>query len=140
MRFYLAARYSRLSEMQKVRLQLQELGHCVTSRWVNGDHQALDNGVTLAASDIAARRFAEEDLEDIHGADAIVAFTERPRSQHSRGGRHVELGYALALDKHILVIGPRENVFCCLPGVISFPDTRTFLRAVTNIRSFFNAS
>ena len=59
-------------------------------------------------------RFASEDLEDIRRADVVICFTEEPRSNNSRGGRHVEFGYALGLGKTIVIVGPRENVFYCI--------------------------
>ena len=36
--------------------------------------------------------------------------------------RDVELSGALAFGKTCIVIGPRENVFHCLPQVIWYPD------------------
>lgn len=63
---------------------------------------------------------------------ALIAFTERPRANlASRGGRHVELGMAIALSKTIVIVGPRENVFCTLPGIVhhdTWPD-RAYWRA-----------
>src|SRR6266567_4784608 len=113
MKIYLAARYSRLPEMQTYRDQLEGAGHKVTSRWVNGDHQVKDTTMSPAE----ACRFAQEDWEDLLVADMVISFTEPSRSGHSRGGRHVEHGIALALRKRVVVVGHRENVFHCLPEV-----------------------
>lgn len=121
MKIYLAARYSRCKELQKYRDQLQSLGHTVVSRWIDGGHEITKEGSTVA--DYQERiRFAQEDKADLESSDCVISFTEEPRKTNIRGGRHVEFGMALALNKRVLVIGHRENVFHCLPQV-EFFDT-----------------
>jgi len=138
MKIYLAARYSRRMELCGYREQLQALGHTVTSRWLNGNHQidtsgkpigetgeALvegDDGSQDARATQLRESFAREDMNDVAAADLLIAFTEPPRSNASRGGRHVELGIALGMGKDVTVIGHRENIFCWLPEVV-FYDT-----------------
>lgn len=138
MRIYLAARYSRREELCGYRTQLQEQGHAVTSRWLNGAHQISDVGVPIgdkgealvegddgtANEEAAALRsaFATEDVADVWDANCIVSFTEPPRAGHSRGGRHVEYGIALGMwqdgyEMRICVVGHRENLFHWLPNV-----------------------
>jgi len=117
---YLASRYSRFPEMQAVREQLHALGHVVTSRWIDGDHQINDQGLSDEAKAEERTRFAQEDWDDLLAADWVISFTEEPRATNSRGGRHVEYGAALALGKRLLVVGYRENVFHCLPQVEFF--------------------
>jgi len=126
---YLAARYSRRLELCSYRSDLEDLGHKITSRWLNGSHQIDDKGVPIG--DDGERRFemgdpalshwrehfATEDVADVLAAEMLIAFTEEPRSGNSRGGRHVELGIAIGAGKNVVVIGPRENVFCWLPQV-----------------------
>lgn len=113
-RAYLAARYSRREELLRYRRELQQLGVQVTSRWLNGDHQIPDD--VLETAD--AVRFAREDVEDLYASDIVISFTEQPRiPSATRGGRHVEFGLALALNKQCIVVGPRENVFHWLPSV-----------------------
>lgn len=124
---YLAARYSRYPEMQEYAKQLQEIGYQITSRWINGGHDTVD-----ANNDLDKSRFAVEDVEDLFNADTVINFTEDPRQEvtgRGRGGRHVELGLALAgyYDRYgmrstlrIIVVGHRENVFHWLPVVEYF--------------------
>jgi hypothetical protein len=115
MKIYLAARYSRFPEMQRYRTDLEKLGHIVTSRWINGEHQDDDDKLTGAAL------YAKHDIADLISADTIIAFTERPYDPiGSRGGRHVEFGMAYAWNKRLIVIGYRENVFYHLPEVEFF--------------------
>jgi nucleoside 2-deoxyribosyltransferase len=119
-KIYLAARYSRREELCGYRSQLQALGYTVTSRWLNGNHQISDDGLSAQAKEEERIRFAQEDWEDLMNADVCISFTEEPRSSNSRGGRHVEFGAALAAGKPCIVVGPRENVFHCLPQVIVY--------------------
>lgn len=123
---YLAARYSRYQEMQGYARALQGLGCVITSRWIQGDHQVSDLelgdlDVGAEASQEKREQFAWEDVQDLRQASVMINFTEPPRAGPTRGGRHVEFGLAYAYGKKILVVGHRENVFHCLPGVSYFP-------------------
>ena len=128
MKIYLAARYFRRLELCGYRDDLEALGHVVTSRWLYGDHQILDEGLSDPAMQALRESFALEDLTDVIEANALIAFTEQPRATNSRGGRHVEFGAALGRNLHCYVVGPRENVFHCLPMVMQFDDWRQALR------------
>lgn len=127
---YLASRYSRRRELCAYRDALQVLGYHVTSRWLNGSHQFSNDGKPIdetgealienGTCDEAAglrREFALEDVRDVQAADVVVSFTEPPRSNHSRGGRHVEFGMAHAMGKRLIVVGYQENLFHFLPEV-----------------------
>ncbi|MFA5266310.1 MAG: hypothetical protein WC378_21005 [Opitutaceae bacterium] len=131
MRIYIAARFDRLPEMNIHADELRQKGHIVDCRWLNGSHQlhpgaeqldgsagfiSVDEGVTMQALP-----FALDDVEDLAAADAIILFSEWPESHSKRGGRHVEFGIALGLNKKLFIVGPpRENVFHCLPQVTRF--------------------
>lgn len=118
---YLAARYSRRGELANCRAALASFGYIVTSRWLDGDHELTpddrDGAASAQADDDSRLRFALEDWQDLRSAETLIAFTEEPRTHNGRGGRHVELGAALALGLRTIVCGPRENVFCHLPQV-----------------------
>ncbi len=118
---YLGARYSRCEEMLRYAVELEALGHTVTSRWIKGGHQITDEqlGESTQADELG-RRYADEDLEDLHNADLCIFFTEPPRTTNSRGGRHVEFGIAWAKQIECWIVGPKENVFHCLPGIQQF--------------------
>lgn len=124
---YLAGRYSRREELCQYREQLFHLHRWTcTSRWLDGSHALDTNGASIQASDSERERFALEDWNDLRRADVCISFTEAPRSTNSRGGRHVEFGAALGMNKQCVVIGPRENVFHHLPGVHWYPDWTMF--------------
>ena len=125
-KIYLAARYSRREELCGYRQALESAGYEVTSRWLNGNHQIDDAGLSAEASASERSRFATEDWEDLMAADTTINFSETPRGTTSRGGRHVEFGAALAAGQTVIVVGPRENVFHCLPQVEWFQSWGDF--------------
>lgn len=112
LKVYLAARFERQEEMRGYRTTLENLGHVVTSRWL--DQKMRDEEVGLAS--IEAAIAAENDIEDILTSDVIICFTEDYRKKFPRGGRHVELGISIGLRLNgygptIFLIGSNENVF-----------------------------
>lgn len=114
---YLAARYSRRDELNGYKTQIEARGHTVTSVWLTGAHDSKTAGPEMFDPE-ENRSFAQEDLANIMDSDYLIAFTEPPGSPYSRGGRHVELGYALGITMiRTMVVGYRENVFCFLPEV-----------------------
>jgi len=88
------------------------MGHTVTSRWLNGTHEAQDGDVSRW------KDFASEDLDDIKKSQVLIAFTES--EMFPRVSRHVELGIALGRGIYVAIVGPLENVFCCLPGLMHY--------------------
>jgi hypothetical protein len=114
---YLAARYSRREELCGYAAELRAAGFEITSRWLDGDHQISDGGLSEQAHAQERQRFAEEDWTDLMAAEVTISFTEEPRGTNSRGGRHVEFGAAMALGQYCIVCGPAENVFHHLPEV-----------------------
>ncbi len=141
MKAYLAARYTRRLELCAYRTDLERLGIEVISRWLNGSHQLDNEGRPLGNAgellfeagapevDHYRWKFATDDRDDVLAADTLIAFTEQPRTGNSRGGRHVELGIALGANKRIVVVGPRENVFCWLPEVEQHDSWDAYLAA-----------
>ncbi|KKL45533.1 hypothetical protein LCGC14_2354690 [marine sediment metagenome] len=129
---YLAARYSRRQELAAHIPAIEAAEWEVTSRWLRGDHQVSDDSLSVEGSPAERERFAREDWGDLRIAKVLMAFSEPPRSTASRGGRHVEFGAALAWNLLVIVIGPRENVFHCLPQVRVFDD---FEQSLTLLKS-----
>ena len=130
MNIYLASRYKRREELCTYREELIKMGHNVEARWLNGSHQISDKGIPIGDGaeamveatggispdgDKMRQKFAQDDIEDVCFADVVINFTESPRSEANRGGRHVEYGIALALRKRLIIIGHRENIFHYVP-------------------------
>jgi hypothetical protein len=118
MKLYLAAAYERGPEMQGVRDVLEAMGHEVTSRWIDqeqGPERA--EAADLASDPGAFTQYADKDMDDLRAAETVISFTGG-----GRGGRHVELGLAIAWGKHLVLVGEREHVFHALPGIEWYPD------------------
>ena len=106
--------------------ELRASGITVTSRWLD---ESVPHTVTMKdVPDKYHEETAQADLEDIDNADILIAFvptdselTQVSIATASRGGRHVEMGYALGKNKQIFVVGPKENIFHHMPyGVTHF--------------------
>jgi Domain of unknown function (DUF6378) len=127
-KIYLAAQFARHADMRDYRDVLTELGCEVTSRWI--DLHTVNDPVTGSEAFNSRpqefSKFAEEDLEDVAAADLVVSFTE---GGLARGGRHVEFGYAVALGKELVLIGPREHLFHTLAKIRHFRSFAEFLLA-----------
>lgn len=127
---YLAAAFSRAAEMRGCRDQLEQHGYKVVSRWIDLDPKVVGDPAPadVIFLDINERPDhytgnASVDIRDLMHADIVVSFTGGGR----RGGRHVEFGWALAKAKRLIVVGPREHVFHCLPEVEHHVHWRTAL-------------
>jgi nucleoside 2-deoxyribosyltransferase len=127
MKIYLAARYSRRDQLRALAEQLREAGHTVTSRWLETEWANRPDQSSAAPPEYRAK-YALIDLEDVDAADVVVSFTEAP-GDGSRGGRHVEHGYALAKGKRLVVVGYRENLFHEHPSVEFYASQWDMLRA-----------
>lgn len=130
--FYLASRYDQRLEMLAHAEVLEYAGHKVTSRWVRGLHEGATDHETLA-------RCAAEDCEDIVAAQIFVHFAAPDRSGWQSGGRHVELGYALAQGLYVIHVGEPENIFHHLPSIWTVPDWPAFLGLLTSPEEAFAA-
>jgi len=117
-RVYLAARFARRDQLIGVARALEASGVEVVCRWL------FVEGVALSTKELdsqsRAGQMASMDFEDLRAADVCLAFTEQAREPQGRGGRHAEVGIALGLGHRVILVGPREHVFHCLPQVEHF--------------------
>jgi nucleoside 2-deoxyribosyltransferase len=125
-RVYLAARTGRQAELRDIAERLTAAGAEVTSRWL------FSEPLTNAELGVVGRAtaLARMDLEDLERAQLCIAFTEGASPSPGRGGRHTELGIAFALKKRVVVVGPREHVFHCLPEIEHYPSWDEARRAL----------
>lgn len=106
---YVAAKFEDRIWLKWLREKLQERGVVVTSRWLDyPDSPDIEKDWPDEAL---------KDLHDIDAADAIVCFNLEHMRGMTRGGRHVEFGYAIGKGKHLILVGKKENVFHFLPWV-----------------------
>lgn len=133
MKVYLAGRYARQAELCDYREELRAVGIEVTSRWLDGPEQRrLNDGYRLGLREerLVERLEGDEGVElagmcavadvvDVHDCDVMVSFTG---GDPGSGGRHVEWGIAVAWEKELMIVGPREHVFHCTSDVLVFDD------------------
>lgn len=128
MRAYLAAPYAAREQIRSRARDLVTIGVDVTSSWLLEDTEinAGTVGAAPAVDPMSADAHVEMAIDDVKRSDVLVLFTESavdvdPELCRS-GGRHVETGIALAVDKPILVVGEVENIFHRSRRVERVPD------------------
>jgi nucleoside 2-deoxyribosyltransferase len=114
MKIYLAAMYQWMDKMKIEREKYRAAGFEITADWIESDE------VNQARSH---NENATLDLAGIDNADVFVLYTLPVGTMFSSGGRMTELGYAIALNKRIIIVGERENVFCHLDNIVEFSTT-----------------
>lgn len=112
---YLAAQYSQKEKMKEIATKLREVDINVTSSWLEEVHPPDSQMADVPQNNLLL--YARTDLREIDQADWFVFHSVSPTTKTVRGGRHVEFGYAIAKEKKILVVGPKENIFHHLPQI-----------------------
>ncbi len=122
MNVYLTARFARKDKMATYAEDLNRLGHHVTSRWLGVE---FDPSTPLSHPNWS--QLAQQDIDDIRRADALICFTET-----SSGGaaRHVEFGIGFGLGKRIYIVGSVEHLFHTLPQLEVYPEWDAMIRAM----------
>ena len=105
LRVYIAAPFPERDYAIAVMRACEARGFAVASRWLKGTDE-LD--------DVHARN----DLADVAAADWLVALNPPGYENKGTGGRHTELGYALALGKPVALVGERSNIFHYLSDIV----------------------
>jgi nucleoside 2-deoxyribosyltransferase len=111
-KIYLAACFEQQAVVREKADELYKLGFLCTSSW-----RFEDGSLPPEAEHL--NRCAEQDLKDLRHANYFVCLTDMTSQ---RGGKHVEFGYALALNIPIIIVGRRENIFHSLKE-INFVET-----------------
>jgi nucleoside 2-deoxyribosyltransferase len=110
-KIYLAGSSQEQQRLRSYATLLRGAGHEITSGWLQ-----VENIQDVLASHLGPEQVTEEavrDLADIYRADAVLMVVPYDRTNllcHS-GGRQVEVGYALAQAKPVIIVGPPENIF-----------------------------
>lgn len=133
MNIYLAAKFGEKAEMRKWAVMLRDAGHVVTSSWLSAQHDS-----DAAATPEILSKGAVDNLKDVNAADVLVTKSQLPGTAHTGGGRHFEFGYATAIGKPVVVVGPKgEHVFHYLPRhVRHVPDVETLLQHLNEMKEF----
>lgn len=118
MRIYIAAPYQERETANLLRTFLENSGFKVISSW-------------LWTEDALCHNDALKDLQEICDSDAVLVLNPPRYEMAGTGGRHVELGYAIATGRDVIVIGRRSNMFHYLDSVSvvgSWEEARDLLR------------
>lgn len=109
MKIYLAGSFARIDELRGYCRQLRTFDYIITSTWLFQPSHAQDDDWR---NNRRRRQCAAlEDLIGLADSDVMILFTEPPEAITSHGGAMVELGYAIALSKPLIIIGPAQNCF-----------------------------
>lgn len=101
---YVAAPYELRIEAIRLMNYLEDKGIEVTSTW-------------LRQLDVEDDEHARIDLNDVARADELIIINPEEFKRSGTGGRHVEVGYALALGKKVTIVGIKSNIFHHLSDV-----------------------
>lgn len=114
---YLSSRSARRNELLVIAEECRQAGFKVASKWLWAAPADVGDPVAAAAA-------AQKDLDGLREADLFVGFTESVATNPAgRGGRHLELGVALALGQRVVLVGPEpEHVFHSLPEIERYRD------------------
>lgn len=113
MKAYIAADSSFQFEARELRNKLRTRGVEITSSWIDAKLEAFH-----PTTEYDLERAAIKNFDDIDRAFFLIAYNPEYRHKMGTGGRHVEMGYALAKFKQVLYVGQKlENVFHRHPGV-----------------------
>lgn len=115
-RVYIAAPYPMKAEAAQLRALFRKNEIDCTSRWIDGPYPLPD------------QQNANDDLQDVLNAHCVVLMN--PQSYHNAGtgGRHLEVGYALAHAIPVFVLGGSSNVFHSL--CMHIDDEATLIAAI----------
>lgn len=112
---YIATRFANKPAARNLQRALIIKGVTPASTWVTG------------LPDCTEREAAHIDLRDVERADTVVLLTVG--CDVVPGGMHFEAGYAFALGKHIILVGPPVHIFCRLAHQ-EFDSVEAFLQSL----------
>jgi nucleoside 2-deoxyribosyltransferase len=117
---YIAAPWPIREKAIEVRRVLAHRGIQCTARWLTDARLSMDDAT------------ATMDLSDVARADVLVAINPAAWAEIGTGGRHVELGFALGLQKPIVLLGVRSNIFHYMNVVTVVDDSEYGLEALAH--------
>lgn len=125
MRIYIAGYFDTRERIRPYADKLWKLGHEVVSTWLQ--EVARPEGMS---KEEFWKKLAIKDLAEINAADLLILDTI---DVTPRGGREVELGFALGRfqTKSIYMVGPIRNVFHTLVDK-QYPDWDSLIFALPN--------
>lgn len=118
MRIYLASGFSWRYRLRELSGKLQLKNHEITSSWIWIDERPER---THPFWDEFAKAIAASNLIDLHRSNCLVIDARGIRTD-GNGGAWSELGFALAKDWPIYLLGPKTNTFLWSEGITWVED------------------
>jgi len=109
-KIYIAASFHGAARIFEEAEVLADLGHIITGVWF----QSFDPLEKMWDGNFGGRIAEVMALRDFSGIDRAKIVIIDTLEESSSGGRNVELGYALAKDKRIILIGEPTTIFFSL--------------------------
>lgn len=145
MKIYLAAPYACRNALLTHRAQLEQLGHRVTSTWLNATTAITPGhlGTSPRQPDAYAHDHVSSDIFDVRRSDLLILFTWTASQEMlpgddlgpNSGGRHVETGVAMGAGIPVLVVGEKENIF---HRARSVTHVVTWMEALDHLRDVYS--
>jgi hypothetical protein len=115
--FYIAASAARQADARKVAALLEDRGARVQANWL----KVADVSYGRAGVEDELPYHAQTDMQDVINCDEVVCLSG---DAYTKGGRHAEVGAAIAIGKRVWLVGPREHVFHYHPLVTVVEDVK----------------
>jgi hypothetical protein len=129
MKIALGAAYHRKAEVRELAAKISRIGHTVLCRWIDEPDRQAPNRKALI-------EWANLDLDDIRQCHYFIRLTDDLSdplvpSALATGGRFVEMGYALALGKTVVVLGGVQSIYDNLENVRRVRNETVLLRMLS---------
>ncbi len=115
MNIYIASKYPNKHNVAELAEHIESWNHTIVSSWHT--EGCAPNVELSEIPDSELRNIAERDISELTTADLLLVYTHE--CGVSRGGMWVEMGYAIASDKRVFILGHPITVFGYLDGVES---------------------
>lgn len=116
---YIAASYTNIVAAKRLGIKLAEEGFDILSYWHIDGNSPIDSDYHSGSRAI----------RDYHSVERCDLFIELIGDNGSKGGRHCELGLALAWGKKIMLVGePDDCIFTWLPWLPRFDTAEDLLK------------
>ena len=122
MKLYIASHSQ--EEARKIAVMCINMGHQITSRWLQEDFSK-----TSHYADADKCLIADNDYDEVTKADALVLLSSPYRVP---GGKFIEAGIALGQLKMVYVIGARENILLYHTRVEQFVSIEDLLKKIVH--------
>jgi nucleoside 2-deoxyribosyltransferase len=126
MKYYIAASLKDQEEANRLATSIGVADHQCTSRWL---------GEIEAKTPAGCKATALRCFEDIDKADVVVHVSKPKGHPNPSPGRMVELGYALARGKPVILLGPLgETVFHFVPNIFQANTVREVVSLMSRLK------